>query len=85
MHTTKLRKVGGSVMLAVPPALLDILRLEAGAKVGIAVESGRLVIEPRLRRHYTLNELLARCNPKAPRARRDREWLDGNPVGGELL
>ena len=25
MHTTKLRKVGGSVMLAVPPALLDVL------------------------------------------------------------
>ena len=23
MHTTNLRKVGGSVMLAVPPALLD--------------------------------------------------------------
>jgi hypothetical protein len=27
MHTTNLRKVGGSVMLAVPPALLDILHL----------------------------------------------------------
>ena len=35
MHTTNLRKVGGSVMLAVPPALLDILHLRAGAKVGI--------------------------------------------------
>jgi antitoxin ChpS len=30
MHTTNLRKVGGSVMLAVPPALLDILQLEPG-------------------------------------------------------
>ena len=37
MHTTDLRKVGGSIMLAVPPALLDILRLRPGAKVGIAV------------------------------------------------
>ena len=44
MHTTKLRKVGGSVMLAVPPALLDVLGLEPGAKVGIAVESDRLVV-----------------------------------------
>ncbi len=43
MHTTNLRKVGGSVMLAVPPALLDILRLQPGAQVGIAIESGRLV------------------------------------------
>ena len=35
MHTTNLRKVGGSIMLAVPPALLDILHLRPGAKVGI--------------------------------------------------
>jgi antitoxin ChpS len=32
-------------MLAVPPALLDILQLRPGAKVGIAVQSGRLVVE----------------------------------------
>jgi antitoxin component of MazEF toxin-antitoxin module len=31
-------------MLAVPPALLDILHLQPGAKVGIAVENGRLVV-----------------------------------------
>ena len=54
MHTTNLRKVGGSIMLAVPPALLDALELRAGAKVGIAVESGRLVVEPQRRPRYTL-------------------------------
>ncbi|MBZ5575462.1 MAG: antitoxin [Acidobacteriia bacterium] len=85
MHTTNLRKVGGSVMLAVPPALLDVLRLRAGAKVGLAVESGRLVVAPQKRPHYTLDELLARCNPKAARARRDHGWLRARPVGRELL
>ena len=85
MHTTNLRKVGGSVMLAVPPALLDILHLQPGAKVGIAIESGRLVVEPRHRRRYTLDELLAQCQPKAPRSRQDREWLDSKPVGRERI
>ena len=85
MHTTNLRKVGGSIMLAVPPALLDILHLHPGAKVGIAVESGRLVVEPRQRRRYTLAELLAQCNPKAPRTKEEKEWLDSKPVGGELI
>ncbi len=88
MHTTNLRKVGGSVMLAVPPALLDILHLQPGAKVGIAVDGGRLVVEPHPRRRYTLNELLAHCNPKAPHAKRateEQEWLDSKPVGGELI
>jgi antitoxin ChpS len=85
MHTTNLRKVGGSIMLAVPRALLEILHLQPGAKVGIAVESGRLVVEPQPRRRYTLDELLAQCDPKAPRAKEEQDWLDSNPVGGELI
>lgn len=85
MHTTNLRKVGGSIMLAVPPALLDILRLRPGAKVGIAIESGRLIIEPQRRPRYTLDELLSQCNPKAARTNEEREWLNGKPVGAELL
>ncbi len=85
MHITNLRKVGGSIMLAVPPALLDLLRLQPGAKVGLAVERGRLVVEPQQRPRYTLDELLAQCNPKAPRGKEDREWLGAKPVGGELI
>jgi antitoxin ChpS len=85
MHTTNLRKVGGSIMLAVPRALLEILHLQPGAKVGIAVESGRLVVEPQPRRRYTLDELLAQCDPKAPRAKEEQDWLDSKPVGGELI
>jgi len=85
MHRTNLRKVGGSVMLAVPPALLDVLGLRPGAEVGIGVESGRLIVEPQRRRRYTLDELLAQCDPKARRGRGEREWLDSKPVGGELI
>ena len=85
MHTTHLRKVGGSVMLAVPPALLDILHLRPGAKVGIAVERGRLVVKPQKRPRYTLDELLALCNPKAKSSNEEREWLKDKPIGGELI
>ncbi len=85
MHTTNLRKVGGSVMLTVPPALLDILRLRPGAQVGIAIEGGRLVVEPRQRPRYTLNELLTQCNPRKARTKEEREWLEDTPAGGELL
>lgn len=85
MHITNLRKVGGSIMLAVPPALLDILRLRPGTKVGMAVENGRLVVEPRHRPHYTMDELLAQCDPKARRTKQEKEWLDSKPMGGELI
>lgn len=85
MHTTNLRKVGGSIMLAVPPAILDILNLHAGATVGLAVDHGRLVVEPTLRPRYSLDELLAQCDASAEVSAEDRGWLDSKPVGSELL
>jgi antitoxin ChpS len=85
MHTTNPRKVGGSVMLAVPPAILDLLHLQAGATVGLAVDGGRLVVEPMPRPHYTLDELLAQCDASAEVSQEDRAWLDDKPVGSELL
>ena len=85
MHTTNLRKVGGSVMLAVPPALLDLLKLGAGAKVDIGVEDGRLIVAPRTRPSYSLDELLAQCDENAPVDDGDRAWLEAKPVGNELL
>jgi antitoxin ChpS len=80
-------------MLAVPPALLNVLQLQPGAKVGIAVESGRLVVQPQTRPRYTLDELLAQCKRTARRSKQrssrrskeDREWLNSKPVGGELI
>jgi antitoxin ChpS len=85
MHTTNLRKVGGSVMLAVPPAVLDILRLRPGTKVGIVIEGGRLVVEPRVRPRYTLEELIAQCNPKKSPTKAELEWIRGKPAGAEIL
>ena len=85
MHTTNLRKVGGSVMLAVPPALLEMLHLRPGAKVGVRVDGGRLIVEPQHRPRYTLDELLAQCNPDAPITGEEREWLDAPAVGEELI
>lgn len=85
MHTTNLRKVGGSVMLAVPPAILEQLQLKVGATVGLAVDGERLVMQPRPKPRYTLEELLAKCDLSQPMPPEDREWLDAPPVGRELL
>jgi antitoxin ChpS len=85
MHTTNLRKVGGSVMLAVPPAFLDQLHLQAGAMVGLAIDHGRLVVEPKPRPRYTLAELLAASDYSQPLSVQDREWIDAPAVGGELI
>jgi len=85
MHTTNLRKVGGSVMLAVPPAFLDQLHLQAGATIGMVVADGRLVIDPKPRPRYTLAELLAASDYSQPQSAEEREWVNAPPAGGELV
>ena len=85
MHTTNLRKVGGSIMLAVPPAFLDQLHLKAGATVGVTVSGGHLVIDPKPRPRYTLAELLATSDYSKPQPAEEREWVDAPAVGGELI
>jgi antitoxin ChpS len=86
MHKTNLRKVGGSVMLAVPPAMLEQLQLKAGATVGLAVDGDRLILQPQTKPKYTLDELLAKCDYASPleRTEEELEWLNLKPVGREL-
>lgn len=85
MHTTNLRKVGGSIMLAVPPVLLEILKLGSGTRVEIGVENGRLVVGPGTRPSYTLDQLLAQGDDTSALSEEDRAWIDGAPAGRELL
>ena len=83
MHTTNLRKVGGSVMVTVPPAFLDQLHLQAGSTVGVTVSDGRLVIDPKPKPRYSMAELLAASDYEQVPA--DQDWVDGSAAGGELL
>ena len=85
MYTSNLRRVGGSVMLAVPPAILEMLQMESGTAVSMAVESGRLVIEPNVRKKYSLQELLAQCDASAPISGEDGVWTGSSAMGRELI
>ena len=78
MHQANLRAVGGSVMLTIPRAFMDSLGLKAGAKVGMRLDEGRIVIEkakPKKKPRYTLDQLLAQCDPNAPFSEEDRQWF----------
>ena len=85
MYITNLRKVGGSVMLAVPTAFLEQLSLKAGGKVGVVIDEGRIIIKPTPRHRYTLDELLSASDYSSEPSPEEREWLDAPAVGDELL
>lgn len=84
-RSARLRKVGGSVMLAIPKPMLEALELASDAAVDLSIRSGRLVVEAKTRHRYSLDELLAQCKPQARRARADRAWTAGKPFGRELV
>lgn len=81
MLTSTLRNVGGSVMMAIPKSLLDGLGFTVNSKVDVSVDGGRLIVAPRKRPKYTLDELLAQCDPNAPAI--DDAWDAAPPVGRE--
>lgn len=85
IHVT-LRKLGGSVVMALPMQILSMLHIGAGSQVGVNVVDGKLVIDPRAKPHFTLAELLAQCSKEnMALTAEDREWLDTYPVGKEML
>ena len=84
LHTTKLHKIGGSLMLEVPPAILECLTLSEETLVEMAVEGSCFVVRPVRRPSYSLGDLLAKCDARAESVI-ERAWVDAEPVGNELL
>jgi antitoxin ChpS len=84
MTTVKLRRVGGSVMLPVPPRILTMANLAAGSSVDMVLNGTVLEIKASGPR-YDLDQLLAECDYTAPRLAEDQEWIDTPARGRELL
>ena len=84
-HIARLRKVGGSVMLTIPPALLDALQLKPDASVDMSVKAGKLLVEPNVRPRYTLDDLLSQCSSDAAETVEERAWIDAPAAGRELI
>jgi antitoxin ChpS len=82
-----LRRAGGSLTLTIPKVFARELGLAEGGKVGVSVAEGKLIADPAAERRprYTLEELLAQCDPSAPRSEEDEAWLNDRPRGSEIL
>ena len=80
---TVLRNFGNSVGLVIPKPLRDALKFEAGQTVQLDASDEGLLIRPAARR-YSLDELLAQCDPKAPMPTDMAEWQQARPAGREV-
>jgi antitoxin ChpS len=85
MSLARLRKVGGSVMVALPPAALEVAQLSADSVVDVSVDaSGTITLRPS-RKRYSLDELLVGASPDAPLSDEDKDWLGGPAIGREAI
>lgn len=83
MSTATLRTVGGSVVMAIPKRLLEMVDLRAGSQVDVNVQNGRLIVVPQKKKRYKLSELLAQCDPALPLSQEELDWIDAPAVGQE--
>ena len=84
-YPARLRKVGGSIMIAIPPAVLDELKLKPETDVDLSVKAGRLVINPKPRPRYTQDQLLKEGRKAKNLKFKDKAWLNMPRVGREII
>ena len=81
-----IRRLGGALVMTLPPALLKLLNIDAGDQMTLDVADGQLIARPVALRQkrYTLAEILAGSDCIAE-LNADTAWArDGGPVEREL-
>jgi antitoxin ChpS len=81
------RKVGGSLMAAMPADVVKDMGLTAGMALAVAYDGERLILAPKAAepKRYTLRQILDSCNFDLPKTAEEMEWETAPRVGLEAL
>ena len=87
VNSAKLRRLGGSTVVTIPPALLKAVGLTSTAEVTINVTGNKLVIERKCKPRYTLDELMAQCDltSRTRQSKAERAFMDAPRFGKEEI
>ncbi len=78
-----LRKYGNSTVVVLPPALLKELDIAAGQPMTLdTTTDGKIVLSKKTK--YTLEDLVAQCDMRAPKASDIEIWDAAKAIGTEL-
>ncbi len=87
-NTATLRKLGGSTVIAIPPAFLESLRCAAGDEVELRLKQNMVEMRPRKKKLSLSERLTMFQNALAYRtqeeAAEDKRWDSAPAVGREL-
>lgn len=79
-ETARIRKVGGSLMVALPKIALSRHKLGSGSSVTVEVTPDGILLRAK---RPTLADMLAECEPGPFEV--DRTWVDTPPIGKEEI
>lgn len=77
-----IQKWGNSAAVRLPATLLDQVHLTLGDKLVVEVRPDGIMLAP-ARPRYSLEDLVAQCDPKAPIPEDLADWSNARPVGRE--
>lgn len=80
-----IRKLGNSAGIILPSALLRSLQLSVGSSVTAEQVKGKLVLTPIAKSRYSLTDLMAQCDLKAPPPADMATWGAMDAVGKEIV
>ncbi|CAQ82447.1 MULTISPECIES: AbrB/MazE/SpoVT family DNA-binding domain-containing protein [Photorhabdus] len=85
MTAVVIRQSGGANIVSLPKAIVKALSLHTGSKLDLSIQDNKIVLTP-IEEELTLESLLA-GSPKEcfTVTDEDREWIDVNPVGKEVI
>lgn len=78
----KIQKWGNSAAVRLPAVLLEQIGASAGSSLNADVRPDGVLLTP-ARRKYSLDELVAQCDQKAPQPADLAAWVEAKPVGHE--
>lgn len=84
-YPVRLRKVGGSFMVAIPPAVLDELKLKPDTNIDLSVKAGQVILDPKQRPRYTLDQLIKEGRKAKNLKFKDKVWLNMPRAGREII
>ncbi len=78
-----IRKYGNSSVVVLPPAFMRDLGIQAGSSLSMSATDGVITLAPKKR--YTLEDLVAQCNPRAKPPIDIAAWDSMPSVGREKI
>lgn len=78
-----IKRWGNSNGVILPSLLLKQLGVTVGQSLDAEIRDGALILTP-VRPRYTLEELVAQCDPNAPAISEEEVWGKDAPVGNEI-